>query len=240
MSKYEQVAQDLMDKIRNGLYPANTRLPTTVELCERYGVSKITVKQAMDELEARGLVSRRRGSGVYVKGLEPETSPLGTHWSPQSQMRGFTAERAILGETVTTDVRDFTVVRPPESVAQALHLSPDEFAYHVTRVRLSDGVPLAVEYLYIPIAIAPQLRESHVAGSLYRYIEEGLGLRIGSAHRTVKAVLPTKEEAAWLGISEAEPLLELRQVRYLDDGRPLECSVARHCGDYELHSINTR
>ena len=240
MSKYEQLARQLMEKIRSGIYPANSRLPTTMQLCEEYGVSKITVKQAMDELEAHGLVSRRRGSGVFVKGLEPAVFPIGGTWSPASQMAGFTAERAALGEVVTTELHDFTVVRPPADVAASLRLSPDEFAYHVTRVRFSDGVPLSVEYFYLPIKIAPNLRESHLEGSLYHYVEKDLGLRIGSAHRTVRAVLPTKEEAEWLAVEPSEPLLEITQIRYLDDGRPLECSTARHCGNYALHSISTR
>jgi hypothetical protein len=101
MSKYEQLARQLMEKIRSGIYPANTRLPTTMQLCEEYGVSKITVKQAMDELEAHGLVSRRRGSGVFVKGLEPAVSPIGGAWSPASQMAGFTAASILLEVLLT-------------------------------------------------------------------------------------------------------------------------------------------
>lgn len=238
--KYELVAQDLTAKIHDGIYPTNARLPTTLELCESYHVSKVTVKQAMDLLEERGIISRRRGSGVYVKGLEPALSPLSGVWSPQSQMEGLTVERAVLGETVTSEVLEFTVERPPVDVANALQLAPGEFVYYVCRVRSSDGSPLLVEYLYLPIRFAPELRESHLEGSLYSYLEGGLGLKIGSAHRSVRAVLPSPEEAEWLHIQTSEPLLEVNQVRFLDNGTPLEYSTARHCGGYALHSINTR
>ena len=67
MLKYQELVNTLLDELANGVYKKGDRLPTTPELCERYGVSNTTVKRAMDELELQGIVARRRGSGVYIK-----------------------------------------------------------------------------------------------------------------------------------------------------------------------------
>ena len=239
MLKYEELVNTLVDEIAQGVYKKGERLPTTPELCQIYGVSNTTVKRAMDVLESYGLVARRRGSGVYIK---ETTVPANSELQGDSshQMSGMTAEYLEHNKHVESDVKDFSVVRPEAAIAERLDMDPDEFAYRIARVRVVDGKPLVVEYTYMPIKIIPGLRESHLAGSIYGYIEEELGLKIGSAHRAIKAVMPTNDERAWLQIGDNEPLLEVRQVAYLADGVPFEFSISRHTSDYEFYSISTR
>ena len=239
MLKYEELVNTLIDEIERGVYKKGERLPTTPRLCEIYGMSNTTVKRAMDVLESHGLVARRRGSGVYIK----ETSVPGssTRQSEIShQMSGMTAEYLEHNKQVESDVKGFSVVRPDPSVAEKLDMDPDQFAYRITRVRKVDGKPLVVEYTHMPIDLIPGLRESHLTSSVYGYIEDELGLKVGSAHRVIKAVMPTADEREWLQIGDNEPLLEVRQVAYLADGTPFEFSVSRHTSDYEFFSISTR
>lgn len=237
MLKYESVASDIRDKIASGAYAPNDQLPTTPELCDQYRVSKITIKKAMDELSQQGLVARRRGSGTYVKRVTtPEAkSPAG--WDMSSQMTGFCADHK--GHKVTSEVHDFSVVRPTVEIASLLGVESDEFAYHVCRTRLVDGIPHVIEYTYMPIKLIPDLRERNVESTIYGYLEDELGLKIGSAHRIIKAVLPTPDEVEWLDIEPTQPLLEVKQVGFLDDGVPFEYSIARHCRGYEFYSIST-
>jgi len=240
MLKYEELVNTLLDELSSGVYKKGDRLPTTPELCRIYGVSNTTVKRAMDELELRGLVARRRGSGVYIKETTVPSGSLAYQGSSSQQMAGMSSEYEAQNKRVTSEVHDFSVVRPDAGVAEKLAMAPDEFAYHICRVRIVDGRPLAVEYTYMPIALIPDLRESTLQASIYTFIEHDLGLKIGSAHRTIKAVMPTDDERAWLGIGKNEPLLEVRQVAYLSDGRPFEYSTSRHTSDYEFYSISTR
>ena len=227
MLKYEELVNTLINEIERGVYKKGERLPTTPQLCEIYGMSNTTVKRAMDVLESYGLVARRRGSGVYIKETSvPGSSTLQSESS--QQMSGMTAEYLEHNKQVESDVRGFSVVRP------------DQFAYQIARVRKVDGKPLVVEYTHMPIDLIPGLRESHLASSIYGYIEEELGLKIGSAHRIIKAVMPTADEREWLQLGDNEPLLEVRQVAYLADGTPFEFSVSRHTSDYEFFSISTR
>ena len=239
MLKYEELVNTLINEIERGVYKKGERLPTTPQLCEIYGMSNTTVKRAMDVLESYGLVARRRGSGVYIKETSvPGSSTLQSESS--QQMSGMTAEYLEHNKQVESDVRGFSVVRPDPSIAEKLDMDPDQFAYQITRVRKVDGKPLVVEYTHMPIDLIPGLRESHLANSIYGYIEGELGLKIGSAHRIIKAVMPTADEREWLQLGGNEPLLEVRQVAYLADGTPFEFSVSRHTSDYEFFSISTR
>ncbi len=237
--KYEVVADDLFKKIQDGTYTPNEQLPTIEELCDLYSVSKITVKKALDRLEVGGVISRRRGSGSFVKNVMPMRGVHG-NYETSSQMPGFKSEHEALGQTVTSQVIEFQVVRPREDVAQSLAMDQDQFAYHIIRVRLADGVPRAIEYTYMPIDTIPNLRLRNVEGSIYSYIEDELGLKVASAHRIIRAVLPTQDELSWLKVKANSPLLEVEQVTFLDDGTPFEYSISRHPNGYEFRSISTK
>ena len=240
MLKYEGLVSTLRSAITGGTYKKGDRLPTTPELCQIYGVSNTTVKKAMDELELQGLVARRRGSGVYVKGLPSSTTVGHEGWDVSSQMTGFSAEYTKPGDTVISEVHDFSVIHPSAEICNLLGMELDEFAYQICRVRIANGQPRVVEYTNMPIKLIPDLRETHLESSIYHYIEDELGLKIGSAHRRIKAVMPTPDERTWLKLGESEPLLEVRQGAYLDDGTPFEYSISRHVNDYEFRSISTR
>lgn len=240
MLKYQELVNTLLDELANGVYKKGDRLPTTPELCERYGVSNTTVKRAMDELELQGIVARRRGSGVYIKETTIAKGITTRQGSTSQQMSGMTAEYEGTSQVLTSEVHDFSVVHPSAEIAEKLGMDSDGFAYHICRARLVDGTPKVIEYTHMPISLIPNLREGTLRASIYRYIEDELGLKIGSAHRVIKAVMPTDDERSWLRINEGEPLLEIRQVAYLADGTPFEYSVSRHTSDYEFYSISTR
>ncbi|MFZ2756235.1 MAG: GntR family transcriptional regulator [Atopobiaceae bacterium] len=238
MLKYESIAQDIEAKIVSGELRPNDRLPIMSELCERYGVSKITVKKAMDILVSRGLVIKRRGSGSFVKDVSASQIDV-SRQDIAKQLAGFSGEYSNV--EVSSIVNDFSVVTPPDDVAAQLRIGPNDFAYHICRTRLADGVPQVVEYNYMPINVIPGLTIEHVQSSVYDYVEGDLGLTIASAHRAIRAVMPTKQERLWLQVPPSMPLLEVKQVAYLSDGRIFEYSVMRHVGDrYVFYSISTR
>lgn len=238
MLKYESVLESIAKKIEDGTYPAYSQLPSMNQLCEDYQVSKITIKKSLDELEARGFISKRAGSGSFVK--PSSTRDGGKIFDTSNQMQGFTAEHEAKGEKVETVVYDFSVVQPPEEVARELDMQQGDFAYHVCRMRKANDIPHVIEYSYMPISLITDLKLSSVQTSIYQHIEHDLGLKIGSAHRVIKAVLPTQEECERLQIEPNTPLLEVRQVAFLDDGVPFEYSISHHAQNYEFHSVSTR
>ncbi|MBR3158965.1 MAG: GntR family transcriptional regulator [Atopobiaceae bacterium] len=239
MSKYAKVAAALQSEIEQGTYEPGDKLPITPDLCKLYGVSNTTIKKALDELEQLGLIARRRGSGIYVKSASSLLKGQQGSSATSGQMTGLTAEFARTKTTVTSDVHEFTIVHPSQEVADSLDMSTQEFVYYICRTRLTEGKPRNVEYTYMPISLIPGLVEEHVRGSIYHYIEDELGLKIGSAHRVLRAVLPTEDEVAWLKVESGAPLFEVRQVAYLDDGVPFEYSTVHHTSDYEFYVVST-
>ena len=237
MDKYENIVQSLRQQIACGTYGPGDRLPTIPQLCSAYSVSKITVKRAMDELELQGLVTRRRGSGTYVTGLP---QGMGGAGDSAGRLRGFTAEREARGERADTLVREFEVVPAEAGIARDLNLQPSELCYRIERTLYADGIPVQDQTLHIPLQVVPNLLRSHVEGSIYRYIEEELGLRIASAHRRVIAIRPSDNTAEHLQIDTSDAILKIFQTTYLDDGRPCEKSVSLHVPSYEYLSISTR
>ena len=238
MLKYEMIAHDVQGKIARGEYKANQRLPVMSELCEMYGVSKITVKRAMDMLVARGLVIKRRGSGSFVKNISiTEVAPPFQDMS--KQLLGFTSEYTDTGIHVSTVVHEFEVIEADEDVADQLRIRPGDFVYHIVRTRLAEDVPQEIEYTFMPITIVPGLSADDVRTSVYAYVRDKLDLKIYSAHRSIRAVMPTEEEHDRLQLGESDPLLEISQVVFLDDGRIFEYSVCRHVGSrFTFYSIS--
>lgn len=227
--KYEAVLADLRGKIESGTYAADSKLPSTQELCAAYGVSRITVNKAMGKLEQIGLIARKQGSGTFVKHVMTESSDF-SRWSSKgtgSTITGVVAEYSARGIAVTSTVYDFSVSAPPESVARNLGMD-EGFTYFICRRRELDGRPSCVEYTYMPISLIPDLRREHVEGSIYHYIESELGLEIASAHSVIRAANPTEQEQEWLDVEAGYPLLEVEQVAYLANGRAFEYSVTRH------------
>ena len=238
MLKYEKIADDIRRSIEDGTLEPNEKLPTVVELCELYGVSKITVKRAMETLTEQGLVTSKRGSGTYVKSTSTLPEDL-LYQGKADRASGFTKEHADTPGEVSSVVYDFSIIQPPAEIARRLALGPDDFTYHHCRTRLLDGVPIVIEYTYMSLDLIPGLKRTNLYGSVYSYIQDTLGLKISSFHRVIRAVRATAEEAERLDIAENDPLLELEQIGFLDDGTPFEYSKSRNVGDrYELHDIN--
>ena len=172
--KYEAIAADIRRSIEDGALNPGDKLPTVVEFCELYSVSKITVKRAIEQITDEGLVTSRRGSGTYVKdtaGLPGQAFFQGKN----DRSQGFSYEHR--GEKVTSVVYDFSIVNPPADVAAQLGIAEDDFAYHIVRVRQVDEKPIVIEYTYMPLELIPGLKKKDLYGSVYSFIRKQCGNR---------------------------------------------------------------
>ena len=239
MFKYEMIAEDIQNKIRSGEYPADEKLPQEMELCRQYDASRITIREALDLLVNRGLITRRRGAGTYVKAIAGEASDS-EQFARSQQFGGYTSD--MRGRKVESNIHEFSLLRVPEDVAEKLQVSETSFVCYICRTRVVDGRPRLVEYTYMPTDFITVITEDVVKGSIYEYIEQKLNLKIQSAHRTTRADMPTEQERIWLDIgAEAIPILEVEQTAYLDDGRIFEYSRSRHRADcYSLRTVSRR
>lgn len=191
-----------------------TSAPSERELVQRFGVARMTVRQAMDALVAEGLLVRVPGRGTFV--AQPRSRP-GKLQSFSEEM----AQRGLLAESQTLVARR---EKAGPGVARALSLTEGDTVLHWKRLRRADGVPVCVEDAYLNEVLLPGFLQSGIATSLYEALESR-GLRPTWAEDSVSADLPTPEEATSLEIDAGAPVLRVSRRALVDD-RPIEVSRA--------------
>ena len=233
MLKYEKIAFDIKEDILSEKYKPNEQLPFEKELCEKYNVSKMTVKKALDLLVNDGLIIKRRGSGTFVKDItEKEIQRI----IEKKQFSGLTTTS--IGHKVTSKVLEFKIINATKEIADILKIEEDEFIYFVHRVRYVDDKAVFIEKTYIPLNLIPGMKLADVKKSIYGYIKDKLGLNIQSAHSTVRAMKSDELDRKYLNLEKDEPILEVERVAYLDNGKVFEYSFSRHRYDkFEFKSI---
>lgn len=236
MSRYEEIAQDIRQAILSGKYSPNEQLPLEREMCVTYGVSRITVKKAVDELVIQGLVIKRRGAGTFVKSVDDEDfEELGSI----KQFGGFSETNK--NRKVSSQIIKFEVIHPTEEIATKLKIACDDFVYYIVRARYADDEPYVIEYTYMPIGLIHGIKTHILMNSIYSYIEKELKLKIKSAHRTIRAIMPNEIEQEWLKIDESFPILEVEQIGFLDNGQSFEYSKSHHRSDkIEIRTVSIK
>ena len=227
MKKYIHISNDIKNKIIDGTYQSNEKLPSEKEFGELYDASKMTVKQALDILVTEGMIIKRRGAGTFVKDL---SSGELERISINSQFRGKTAEHP--REAVTSKVLEFSVVPCDELVQQKLNLDEQEFVYFVHRVRYVNGEAHTVEESFMPINLITNLKLNDVQKSIYSYIQETLNLSIQSVHRFITVRKGNELEIKELNLEEGDPVAVVEQVGYLSTGQAFEYSTSVHRYDF--------
>ena len=236
MQKYVIISNDIRNKILKGEYVANQQIPFEKDLCVHYGASKMTVKKALDILVSEGLTIKRRGSGTFVKDLNPDEIE---RVAMANQFRGTSALYA--GKKVFSKILNFSVVKVPDVAAKKMNIAADSFVYDIHRVRYVDDEPFVMEKMYMPIDVIPNIKEKNIKGSIYEYIEKDLHLNIQSAHRTVSVRKATDFEAEELGLEKGDPVAVAEQVGYLDTGSAFEFSTSIHRYDkFSVEIVLTR
>lgn len=236
MQKYILISNDIRNKILNGEYKANEKLPFEKDLGLKYESSKMTVKKALDMLVAEGLIIKRRGAGTFVKDISPEEME---RMSIANQFRGTTALNP--GKKVASKVLNFSIIPCPETVQKKLNVDEESFVYDIYRARYINDAPHVMEKIYMPIDLISGLKKKQAEGSIYTYIEEKLQLVIQSAHRIVSVRKATDFEAEYLQLEKGDPVAVAEQIGYLDTGAAFEYSTSIHRYDqYSVEIIMTR
>lgn len=225
---YRKIERILRAEIEERLRPGDL-IPTEAELEQRFGVSRITVRRAIDELAHANLLVRRQGSGTFVA-QRKVTQELGIlhSWTELMRELGFKPR--------TVDCEMMQVV-PPAWVAQELNLDPvqPEAVLRIQRLRYADEEPISLMVDYVRLYFVPDLAERGLEGeSLYETLEKRYGLDLAQAKDTVTARRATLFEARLLGIEPGSPVLYVTRVTYLPDNKPLgAATVVSRADRYE-------
>jgi GntR family transcriptional regulator len=219
--KYRLLRSALLEQIR-GL-PEGAPLPTERELCAGFGVSRATVRHALQRLEGEQRIYRRQGKGTFVARAKIEQRLGLTSHTEEMRARGMVPGSKLI---------DVSRIAASSEVAGALQLGEGAEVLQIERLRLADGEPIAIEVLYLNAerfdGISAALGES---GSLYQLLHSDYGVDLASADETIEAVVAGSREAGLLGCGKDAPLLLLSRLSLDTRGRPTEYVRSLYRGD---------
>lgn len=219
---YQQIADQLRQEIADGRWKSGERLPGELELGELFGVSRNTVRQALNVLTQVNLLRRQRGSGTYVS-EQGMTHTLG-------DLRSFTDVMRDLG--LRPGIRDIVIEPDPSPPLNATDFLPGAHLWRISRVRMNDDRPFCLMVSWVPDEIGAQIKAADLGRtqSLYALFGE-LGIYLKEASEKIRADAATPEQASALGVAEGFPLLTINRWTSDTSGRPVEYVSSSSPGD---------
>jgi len=231
---YIQLRDVLEADISSGRYKPHKRLPSERELCAHFDVSRITVRQAIAELMHEGLIYSRAGKGTFVSApaINQELQAL-TSFSQDVVVRSKTpSSRVLVAETIPATQR----------LAQKMRIAPQTELVKLSRLRMSNGAPLAIETAHLPHQFCPQiLQHDFGTESLYQILENRYAIRLVRAEQTIEAKLANPTELDLLQMTHPAAVLKIERFTYTESDVLIEYVLSTYRGDRykfraDLHS----
>lgn len=207
MPLYYQIVTDIKEKIEKGTFLPGEKLPTESSLSEEYGVSRVTVRNALNALKETGLVEHRVNKGYFIAQMGEK---IGGH-------EGFSLydDLVSMGIKPSSKILSMTTEKCGTKLSGIFGCRTDDFVIVIHRLRLANDIPFAVEMNYLPFHLFEGINPwSLEETSLIKVMEEEFGIRIAYATQTLKAVLPTPEEKKLLQLTANIPQLYIKSKVY--------------------------
>jgi len=221
---YYQIRQFLLEQIRSNKLKPGEAVPSEQVISARFGVSRMTVRQALKSLADLGVIYSQRGRGTFVAANKLEKS--------FRQVLSFTEEMAVRGARPSSRVLRCGIEDADESVANALKIQVGELVISLRRLRLADSVPMGIEWSRIPHSLCPDLLDIfQPKGSLYQTLNQRYGIRVAVTDEVAEAAAATAEQARLLNIPKRSPVLLFSRVSYLERGQAVEFVLSVYRGD---------
>jgi GntR family transcriptional regulator len=210
---FEAVSAELKREIASGRFAAADLLPGERELSEILRVSRTTLRRAIAGLVEEGVLFHRHGAGTFVRRKAPHVEQA------LSRLTSFTEDMRSRGFAASSREIERGVFLPTPEEAMMLGVSPRDSVFRLTRLRLADGVPMAMERAVVPVRFLPD--PGRVGDSLYAALEAE-GWRPVRALQRLRAVVLGAAEAPLLEVPEGSAALDIHRIAYLADGRCVE------------------
>ena len=221
---YARVETVLVGEITDGGLKIGDQLPTEESLVARFGVSRITVRRAIQNLVSRGLVEIRRGKGTFV------AAPKITQ--DLTELSGFVEDMHALGRKPTARVIAKEIVTADATVASQLALTKGERVVRIRRVRLADGIPLSFDETFLPLEIGKKIITNNLkVEPIFSLLEHKYGVPLIEAEYKLDAVAAETEVAAALKVKQRSPIFRIERTSYSTGSRPVDYERLYYRGD---------
>ncbi|MFS0559833.1 GntR family transcriptional regulator [Terribacillus sp. 179-K 1B1 HS] len=220
---YYQLEQAIRERIETGSLSAGEMLPPERHYTESLGISRMTVRHAMQALIEDGLLERRRNKGLFVK-EQPYHQSL-------SKLTSFSEDMRERGLTPSNRILEWKEIKLNSLAAGKLQKEIGTKAIRIKRLRLADNDPIAVEMITSPLEMAENLTENKLKESFYTYLEEEMNFTLYRAEQEIEALLADEEVASLLNISPGDAVLRIHRLSFLKDERPFEYVTSTYRAD---------
>ncbi|AYO29794.1 MAG: GntR family transcriptional regulator, N-acetylglucosamine utilization regulator [Thermoanaerobacteraceae bacterium] len=222
---YYQLKEILLSYIHKNQLNAGDPIPTEIELCQIFNISRPTVRQAINELVREGYLKKIKGKGTFI--TEPKINQEYTH-----RIISFNDEMIQKGLVPKTKVLKQRYIASDEQVAKKLNLTVGEEVFHLKRLRYTNDEPIVFLDSYVPLKLCPGIIEiDFVNNSLYATFEQKYGIIVKRAVRSIEVDLAGEYEAKLLHIKEGAPIHYFETVAYNQDNVAVEYTISRYRGD---------
>lgn len=221
---YAQIKDALRERILDGTYAPHSQMPSEHELCATFHVSRITVRQALGDLQKEGLIFRLHGKGTFVS--KPKA------FQNVTSLQGFAEAMSSMGYEIVNQLRSFRVVEADRRQATRLQLQEGAPLVEIHRVRLLNREPISLECTWVPESIGKRLASADLATrDIFLILENDCGVPLGHADVTVDAILADDEIVTALGIEQGAPVLRIERLTHDATGRPIDYEFLYFRGD---------
>jgi GntR family transcriptional regulator len=213
--EYFRVKMKLLEDIRKGVYTIGAKLPTERDMCDMFGVSRITIRKALSELELEGWVERVQGKGTFIQ--EPKKNPSKFE-SMLSSNYSFSEELRRQNVTPSTRVLSLTTIPAQPPLTHKLQVAPGHMVDVVLRLRLADEIPYAYETSYVPSEYLNGATADEIArDGLYNTMDRKSGIRPNKAEEVLEAAIAPEMVAEALGRKGLLSVMQIERTAFVDE-----------------------
>ena len=221
---YSQLKELLRTRILDGTYPPHSRMPSESELGKAFDVSRITVRQALGDLQKEGLIFKIHGKGTFV--AKPKA------FQNVSTLQGLGESMTQRGYEVINRLRSFKTVPANAQVAARLQVAEGENVVQIKRARLVNRELVSLEITWLPEHVGKRLEKADlVSRDIFLILENDCALPLGHADLAIDAILADAELAGALEVEEGSPVMRIERLTHTADGAPLDYEHLYYRGD---------
>lgn len=223
-SKYKKVYNLLLERIEKGDLKPGDKLPSEGELMELYSASRDTVRKSLDLLVQDGFIQKAKGKPAIVLDKNKFNFPV-------SEIASFKEIYKYSNSNPVTHVENLEIIKNDPEIMSCLQMKPDDEAFSLLRVREIDGEKIIIDKDYFSRKVVENLPLRAAQDSVYEYLEQEAGLKIGFAMKEITVQMATEEDIRLLDMKNYDMIVVVKSYTYLEDSTLFQFTESRHRPD---------